>query len=183
MTKYIGLNIEENLDLIVPELSMADELFQLVDSDREHIRSFLSFVDSTVDVSNQTDYIKLKLTGAANGTDKLFLIFKDNKIIGTIDLHRMDLTNKKAEIGYWIHSSQAGQNIMSKAVNRICEYAFEALDLNKLVIFADVENIASNKVALKTGFSLVGVKVQDMIMYDQYRDMNEYFLLKSDFLN
>ncbi|SJN43288.1 hypothetical protein FM115_09950 [Marinilactibacillus psychrotolerans 42ea] len=36
--------------------------------------------------------------------------------------------------------------------------------------------------ALKTGFQLVGTKRQDIIMYDQYRDMNEYYLLKSDFL-
>ena len=56
------------------------------------------------------------------------------------------------------------------------------LELNKLSIFADVENIASNKVAIKNGFKLVGVKVQDEVIYDQYRDMNEYYLLKSEFV-
>ncbi|WP_208560486.1 GNAT family N-acetyltransferase [Marinilactibacillus kalidii] len=183
MAQYMGLNVEQNLDLIHPELLMADELFKLVDSDREHLRAFLTFVDSSVDSSTQKDYIKMKMNGAANGTDKLFFIFKDDKIIGCIDLHNMDFTNGKAEIGYWIHSSYAGQNIISKVVKEICTYSFEILKLNKLVIFADVENIPSNKVALKTGFKLVGTKLQDMVLHDQYRDMNEYYLLKNDFIH
>ncbi|GEL66817.1 GNAT family N-acetyltransferase [Marinilactibacillus psychrotolerans] len=182
MTKYMGINIEGNLNLIVPEFSMAEELFRLVDSDRDHLRTFLSFVDDSVDVTSQMNYFKMKMAGAANGTDKIFLIASDDKIIGSIDLHHIDSNNGKGEIGYWIHSSYAGKNIISKAVKTLCAYSFEVLKLNKLTIFADVENIPSNKVALKTGFQLVGTKRQDIIMYDQYRDMNEYYLLKSDFL-
>lgn len=182
MTKYFGLSIDEQLNLVTPELSMADEVFRLVDSDRDHIRTFLSFVDDTVDVTSEINYFKIKMTGAANGTDKLFLIAVDSKIIGCIDLHKIDLNNGKAEIGYWIHSNYSGKNIMSKAVKKLCSYSFEVLKLNKLIIFADVKNIASNKVALKSGFKLVGVKPQDVFMYDKYRDMNEYYLLKSAFL-
>lgn len=181
MTKYFGLSIDEQLSLVIPELSMAEEVFRLIDSDRDHIRTFLSFVDSTVDVTSEINYFKMKMTGAANGTDKLFFIAEDDKLIGCIDLHKIDLNNGKAEIGYWIHSSYSGKSIMSKAVKRLCSYSFEVLELNKLIIFADIENIASNKVALKSGFKLVGVKPQDIVMYDQYRDMNEYYLLKSDF--
>lgn len=182
MKKYFGLSIDKNLDLVIPELGMADEVFSLVDSDRNHLRTYLNFVDSSVDVTSQINYFKMKLTGAANGTDKLFFIAMDNKIIGCIDLHKVDLDTGKAEIGYWIHSSYSGENVVSKAVKRMCAYSFEVLGLNKLIIFADIKNIASNKVALKTGFKLVGVKLQDVLMYDEYRDMNEYYLLKSDFL-
>lgn len=181
MTKYFGLRIDENLDLVIPELSMAEEVFRLVDSDRSHLRTFLSFVDRSVDVTSQVNYFKMKMTGAANGTDKLFFIASNNKIIGCIDLHHIDSHTGKAEIGYWIHSSYSGQNIISKAVKRLCTYSFEVLELNKLSIFADVENIASNKVAIKNGFKLVGVKVQDEVIHDQYRDMNEYYLLRSEF--
>ncbi|MFC6463637.1 GNAT family N-acetyltransferase [Marinilactibacillus sp. GCM10026970] len=182
MKKYFGLSIDKNFNLVIPELGMADEVFSLIDSDRDHLRTFLSFVDSSVDVTSQIDYFKMKMTGAANGTDKLFFIAMDNEIIGCIDLHRVDLNTGKAEIGYWIHSSYSGRDVISKAVKRLCTYSFEVLGLNKLIIFADTKNIASNKVALKTGFKLVGVKLQDVFMYDEYRDMNEYYLLKSDFL-
>ncbi|MDC2815584.1 GNAT family protein [Leuconostoc suionicum] len=36
---------------------------------------------------------------------------------------------------------------MTKSVRKICEYAFENIGLNKLSLFADVENIGSNAVA------------------------------------
>lgn len=182
MTKYFGLSIDKNIDLVMPELGMADEVYRLIDSDRDHLRAFLGFVDSSVDVTSQINYFKMKMIGAVNGTDKLSFIAADNKIIGCIDLHNIDSTTGKAEIGYWIHSSYSGQNIVSKAVKSLCTYSFEVLELSKLSIFADIENIASNKVAIKTGFKLVGVKVQDVIRHNEYRDMNEYYLLKSDFL-
>ncbi len=179
---YFGLNINKDFKLIIPEMSMVQEVYNLVDSDRQHLRTFLDFVDTSVDVNSQIGYFKMKMNGAANGTDKLFFIATKNKIIGCIDLHNIDLNSKKAEIGYWIHSNYAGKNIVTQSVNKLCDYSFNILELNKLSIFADVENIASNRVALKSGFKLVGTKIQDVIRYDTYRDMNEYYLLKSDFV-
>lgn len=180
MNKYFSLPIEENLALVYPELTMANEVFELLDSDREHLRVFLDFVDSSLDYTSQEGYIKMKLNGLANGTDRLFFIAAGEKLIGCIDLHAINTASKKAEIGYWLHSAYTKQGIVSKAVKTLCSYAFYTLDLNKLSILADTENIASNVVAQKCGFSLLGTRKEDLFMYEEYRDMNEYYLLKSD---
>ena len=179
---YFELSITNEYKLVMPELSMAHEIYNLVDSDREHLHPFLDFVDSSIDVTSQIDYFKMKMNGLAKGTDKLFFIAKGNKLIGCIDLHNIDSNSKKAEIGYWIHSNFTGKNITTQAVRILCDYSFTVLDLNKLIILADVENIASNKVAIKSGFKLLGIRYQDDIRYDKYRDTNEYYLLKSDFI-
>lgn len=179
MKPYIRLPIEEQLYLVVPELSMLEEVYQLVDSDRKHLGTFLSFVDHCTGVESQVDYYRLKMKGNAAGTDKLFFIAQEDQIIGCVDLHSIDQANRKAEIGYWIHSNFSGQNIMTKAVKKLCQYSFEVLELNKLTIFADVENLPSNRVAVKAGFSFVGVKLQDTFISGEYRDFNEYYLLKS----
>lgn len=104
----------------------------------------LSFVDSSVDLRSQINYFKMKITGAANGTYKLSFIVADNKIIGCIDLHNIDSTTGKAEIGYWIHSSYSGQNIVSKAVKRLCTYSFEVLELIKLSSYKNRVQISGN---------------------------------------
>lgn len=179
--RYFELKVNKEIKLVVPELTMATDVYNLVNSDRDHLRPFLDFVDRGKDVSSQIDYFKMKMQGSVNETDKLFLIAKQDKIIGCIDLHKMDRSVSKAEIGYWIHSDYTGKNIVTNAVEALCYYAFEVLDLNKLTIFADVNNIASNKVAIKSKFKLVGLKRQDAILYGKYQDMNEYYLLKSDF--
>lgn len=175
------LEIDESLSLIQPTLEMAQELFEVVDSDRDHLRRFLDFVDSTTSFEPQEQYIKMKLEGYVNGTDRLFLIAYDQKIIGCIDLHFIDINNKKAELGYWLHSSQTNKGIMTKVVKMVCAIGFEDMGLNKLSIRADTENKASNAVAVKSGFSFVGTDKSEVLMYDEFRDLNKYSLLKADF--
>ena len=175
------LAIDESLSLVQPTLEMAQELFEVVDSDRDHLRRFLDFVDSSTSFEPQEQYIKMKLEGYIKGTDRLFIIAFDQKIIGCIDLHFIDTTNKKAEIGYWLHSSQTNKGFMTKVVNKVCAIAFEDMGLNKLSIRADAENKPSNAVAIKNGFSFVGTDKSEFLMYGEFRDLNKYSLLKADF--
>lgn len=181
MTHYFKLSVSDCVSLVQPTIQMAEPVFNLLDSDREHIGKFLDFIPLTNKVEDEENYLKMKLTGVANGTDALYLIYYQDELAGTIDLHFIDQTHKKAEIGYWIHSSFINKGITSLAVNKICQIAFDNFNLNKLTIIADVENIASNKVAQKAGFSFVATDKEDIIMNGQYRDMNRYILLRKDF--
>ena len=181
MKHYFHLPIDSKLSLVQPTVDMASTLFDLVDSDREHIRQFLDFVDVTKEPADEIKYINMKLSGQVKGMDRLFLFSYEDKLVGSIDLHFIDSRNKKAEIGYWIHSSQAKKGITTKSVKKVCQIAFEEMGLNKLTIVADTENIGSNAVAIKSGFSLVGTDKEDIIMYGDLRDMNKYSLLKSEF--
>ncbi|WP_348534622.1 GNAT family N-acetyltransferase [Leuconostoc litchii] len=122
-----------------------------------------------------------KIHGVAQETDSLFSIVKNEQIVGVIDLHFIDMKNKKAEIGYWLHSKYQHQGIMTKAVRKVCEYAFDNLGLNKLSIFADVKNIGSNLVAKHAEFSFVTIHKEYYFHGEQFCDMNEYSLLKRHF--
>ncbi|MGM0219010.1 GNAT family N-acetyltransferase [Enterococcus sp. AZ126] len=181
MKHSFSLEIDDSLSLVQPTLEMAHDLFEVVDSDRDHLRKYLDFVDSSTSFESQEQYIKMKLEGYINGTDRLFLIAFDHKIIGCIDLHFIDTDHKKAELGYWLHSSQTNKGIMAKVVKNVCAIAFENMNLNKLSIRADTENIASNTVAVKNGFSFVGTDKSEILMYDEFRNLNKYSLLKADF--
>lgn len=182
MKHYLSLPVTKEIALVQPTIQMAEEIFKLIDTDRQHLGEFLDFVDITKEVKDEENYLKMKLTGVANGTDYLFLIYYNQQLAGTIDLHFIDLIHKKAEIGYWIHSSFAGKGIMALVVDKVCAMSFEDLGLNKLSIKADIDNIPSNKVALKTGFSLVTTHKEDIFLHGTFRDMNHYSLLKKDFI-
>ncbi len=181
MTHYLSLPVTEHILLVQPTLDIAENLFALVDSDREHLSEFLEFIDATKEIADEHTFLKMKLIGEANGEDRLFLIYYDEQLAGTIDLHFIDQKNKKAEIGYWLHSKFANKGIASKTVLKICDIAFEDLNLNKLTIIADTENIASNKVAQKCGFIFVATDREDVVRYGEFRDMNRYCLLKNEF--
>ena len=183
MSYYFSLPITNTISLVHTDQLMAEEIFQLVASDKEHLRPFLDFVDLATDSSGQLNYINLKLKKDSEGTDKLFCITFKNKIVGCADLHNMDQQLRKAEIGYWIHSDYKNQEIISQVVRKICDYAFNYLNLNKLIIIADTENLASNRVAQKAQFTFVGTDVDDFMMNGSYRNMNKYALLHQNFLS
>lgn len=182
MTHHFTLPVTDDIYFVQPTLEMAEEIFRIIDSDRQHIGEFLDFVELTKDVKDEENYLKMKLTSEANGTDKLFLIFYQKELAGTIDLHFIDHKNKKAEIGYWIRSTFSKKGIASTSVRKVCDIAFDDLNLNKLTIVADTENIASNAVAKKCGFTFVATDKDDLLLREEWRDSNRYALLKKDYL-
>lgn len=180
---YFKTHIKDDLYLVYPEIRMAQELFTLIDSDRDQLRTFLDFVDDVVDASSQVDYFKSKLDGVAKQTDALFFIAIEDTIIGCADLHDITLSTRQADIGYWLHSSYQRQGIISSVVNKLCEYGFLNLNLNRLNLVIDTQNVPSNRVALKNSFIFSGVQEDDVLLHGSLRDMNYYYLLKRDFLN
>lgn len=89
---------------------------------------------------------------------------QDNQFIGGIGLHRIDWTIPKFEIGYWCRSSAQGKGYITEAVEVITKFAFNTLLARRVEIRADDLNVASWKVAEKTGFPLEG------ILRNVYRD-------------
>ncbi|EUJ21438.1 GNAT family N-acetyltransferase [Listeria aquatica] len=182
MEKAFKLMVDEQLSLVQPSLSMATEVFDVLDKNRDHLRTFLDFVDSTKSPEDESAYIKMKLDGYMKGTDRLFFIAFDDEIIGAIDLHFMSLSDQCAEIGYWVSSTHCGKNIATKAVRAVCEVAFLEMKLNRLTIVADITNVASNRVAEKSGFQKEGTFRQAKKLYDEFTDLNTYALLKNEFI-
>ena len=78
-----------------------------------------------------------------------------DKIVGTIGLHVRNFDNAIAnqkEIGYVIDDLYWGQGYMVEAVNKVLEYAFETLELKKVLCGHSTTNLQSKRVIEKTGF-------------------------------
>ncbi|EFI84839.1 GNAT family N-acetyltransferase [Listeria grayi] len=175
------LSVDEKIDLVQPSLENAKDLYAVLDNDREHLRKFLNYVDDTNELADEENYFRIKLAGYAKGTDRLYLIAYESKIVGAIDLHFIDAANHSAEIGYWINSAYIGKGIAPKCVQKLCQIGFETLALNRITLVADTENKGSNRVAEKCGFMLEGTLKQSKLIRGEFRDFNTYALLKSEF--
>lgn len=49
------------------------------------------------------------------GYAKMFMIFKEDELIGVISFNRIEPLNKTAEIGYWLDESHQGRDHFSGA--------------------------------------------------------------------
>jgi [ribosomal protein S5]-alanine N-acetyltransferase len=85
----------------------------------------------------------------------IFAIEIDGKASGGIGLHpQADIQCKNAELGYWLAEPYWGHGIITKAISEIVEYGFKTFDIDRIYARPFGNNIASQKVLEKAGFTL-----------------------------
>jgi RimJ/RimL family protein N-acetyltransferase len=109
---------------------------------------------------------------------QIFAIEYQGLYVGNIGLVKQtDIYRKSAEIGYFLDENYWNKGIMTKAVNLICRYGFQHLDIVRINTGVFEYNIASQKVLEKCGFVKEAVfrnamfrngKIYDEIRYARY---------------
>ena len=78
------------------------------------------------------------------------------RILGSIGV-RFSETGDVGEIGYWLRSDARGRGVMTRALVLAARWALGDGGAARVQLRADVENVASRRVAEKAGFQLEGV--------------------------
>lgn len=78
----------------------------------------------------------------------------NNKLVGTICLFDFSDANHKCEIGYELLTNFQKQGIMKEAVQRVIEYAFNTIKVNKIEAFLHKDNQSSIKLLDKFSFKI-----------------------------
>jgi RimJ/RimL family protein N-acetyltransferase len=77
--------------------------------------------------------------------------------VGGIGLElQEDVSRYSAELGYWLGEAHWGRGIMTAAVSRFTEYAFDAFDLCRIYAQVFETNPASQRVLERAGYALEG---------------------------
>lgn len=163
--------------LVLLKVENADELFKIVDRNRDHFRTFLSWVDSCTDVSNVTKSIS---DSVAKGEHR-YGIFLHGQLVGTINLHGTDKSNMTDGIGYWLDAEHQGKGIMTIATQQLLAIGFSTLGLNTIRIKCAVDNVASRAIPERLGFALEGILRQNQYLNGAYVDMALYSLLACEY--
>ncbi|HWB39066.1 MAG TPA: GNAT family N-acetyltransferase [Candidatus Saccharimonadales bacterium] len=139
----------------------AEVLFALTDANREHIGTWLPWVETTLAPSDSQAFIEKMLASRQDGTEYGYGIYVDGQLAGHIVLRPK--TDDEADIGYWIAASVSGHGHTTAAVEALCKLGFEALKVPKIIIKAQPDNLASNRVAEKAGFHLAGQQPEPIL--------------------
>jgi ribosomal-protein-serine acetyltransferase len=79
-----------------------------------------------------------------------------NKFIGSTGFHNYNWGIPSVETGYWIRSSQSGIGLMTEAVNAVTQYALKQLQVKRIAITCDPDNLKSKNIPEKLGYTLEG---------------------------
>jgi len=173
-----SLEVDKDIKLTLTMPYMAEEIFELVESNREYLNEWMEWLDATKKPKDTREFIQACIKGLSQENMLLCSIVYKGKIVGNIDLHEIQRKYKKAAIGYWLDKDTNGKGIMNKCVKRLCEYAFSKLGLEKIVIECDTENIKSCAVAKRAGFIKEATLKRHLVVNGQSRDFNVYALFK-----
>jgi RimJ/RimL family protein N-acetyltransferase len=81
----------------------------------------------------------------------------DDALLGTAGVLRPDWTHRTAELGYWVAPWARRRGAASRAVNLLAPWAMRTLGLARVTLQVDVDNVASQGVAERAGFTREGV--------------------------
>lgn len=178
------LKINEKLSLKERQTEDAQELFDLVDKNRERLRVYMPWIDSTLSVKDTEEYILKNIEKHKEvGNVYDFGICYENKWIGNMGYHDVSKSNQKACIGYWLDEDFEGRGIMTECVKALIKYGFKELNLNRVEIGCDVNNSKSRAIPERLGFKLEGTLRQDHKRNGTFRDSFVFGLLKEEWMN
>ncbi|MCY7394573.1 MAG: GNAT family N-acetyltransferase [Nocardioides sp.] len=78
------------------------------------------------------------------------------RLVGSVSLHKIDLEQGDAELGYWVAPWARRRGVAVRAATAATAYGFNALGLHRVHLFHATENRASCAVAGLAGFLLEG---------------------------
>jgi RimJ/RimL family protein N-acetyltransferase len=84
------------------------------------------------------------------------------------------------EVGYWMKREARGRGLATRALALVSRWALGEKRLARFQLRADVENVASQRVAEKAGFVREGVLRSSLELKGERRDVIMYSLVPED---
>jgi RimJ/RimL family protein N-acetyltransferase len=95
-------------------------------------------------------------------------------------LARIDLANRRAELGFALGRNHWGQGFMAAALPAVLEFAFNTMELHRVYADTDPRNDASIRVLERLGFRREGVLREHYLVQGEPQDAIMYGLLRSE---
>ncbi len=150
--------------------SDAERLFEILNND-----NFLYFGVRPKSIEEELNYIKEMIEKSEKGVQYAFVILLDDLVVGGIGLKINQQRQHIAEIGYFVDESYHSKGIATKAVKLIEEFGIKK-GIKRFEIIMELQNKASERVAIKSGYEKEGVlrKVIHNKRAGEYRDAYIY---------
>ena len=102
------------------------------------------------------------------------------KIVGAISVFHADWEVRSAEIGYGVRSDERGQGYATEALVAVSRWALTAAGIQRAWLTANVDNVASVRVAEKAGFHREGTLRRAAAEPDGLHDQAVFSLLNDE---
>lgn len=126
----------------------------LVADARPFLRPWMPWAAEEYTVESASAFLLDAAAGWAAATSFAYLIAPGGEPIGACGLERR-IGPRGMEIGYWLHPAHTGRGHATRATATLLSFAADLDDVDHVEIRHDVDNLASQAVPERLGFTLV----------------------------
>ncbi len=156
----------------------ADDLFQLVDQNRDHLREWLGWLDGTISAADTQNTIDKAAAEIVAGTAVTCGVFWKDRLVGMCSLRNICRGTGLANIGYWLSPDAEGQGTVTRCVAAFISHALEDLGLDEVQISVAEANRKSRAICDRLGLSQIGIKAGAETLYGVSVDHALYAISK-----
>jgi len=150
------LSPDGKLSLIQFTPKDAQEIFELIDRNREHLSQNN---EDTAKKYPTLESVEESILHPTN-PNRLRFAIRDSQgvFLGSINLTPEKDNPQKGEIGYYLGKEATGKGYATQAVNLLTDYAFDKLNYQELYGIVAITNDPSKKVLQKAGYEETGTE-------------------------
>lgn len=175
------IRVDSEIELKQLEQSDSSDIFNTINNQREYLGKWLPFVAFTKELSDTEVFVNSVVNAPEHRFEYVFAIIKNNEFAGLIGFKDTDNQNKKTEIGYWLSEKHQKQGIVTKSVDKLCDFAFNSLGINRIQIKCAVGNDSSKNIPKKLGFKFEGIEREgELLTGGVFAHLEIYSKLRSD---
>jgi hypothetical protein len=113
----------KDTELRLLEERHAEELADLTDRNREHLRAWLPWVDSNRTVEDHRTFIRGALEQFAGNNGFQAGIWHEGRLAGVVGFYGVDRENRSAFLGYWLGEEFQGRGLVTAACRALVDHA------------------------------------------------------------
>lgn len=175
-----SFKVNDSISLELLQQHQMEEVFELIDTNRQHLRQWLLWVDKRKTAEDMLPVLKYWLENLANNQGFDVAIRYDGYLVGMIGV-QFDWSNRTASIGYFLSKNSEGKGIITTSLKSVIKELFATYSFNRIEILCAANNLKSQGVPERLGFTKEGIKRAGQFLYDHYEDLVVHSLLKDEF--
>ena len=161
--------MNKKIEIRYQKVSDAEEFFRILNNP-----NFIYFSVRPECLEDEIKFLEMSEEIRKNKSQVNFSITYNGKLVGgcgiKIDCHRSYI----GEFGYFIDEGFWGKSIATETVKLMEEYAVKELLLKRIEILMLLEHRASEKVAIKAGYTKEGIARNKILHKEKYMDCHVY---------
>jgi ribosomal-protein-serine acetyltransferase len=134
------------------KVSDAVPVWEAVRESLIELQPWMPWCHSGYAIEESRDWLESQVRAFSQGTAYEFaIVTAEGRFLGGCGLNQIDKANNRANLGYWVRTTATRQGVATRAVQSIREWGFRHTDLIRFEIVIAVGNLASHRVAEKSG--------------------------------